>query len=83
MFLCVCVFKEFLPAPLRFLPLVILDFSSLTLTKGKETPSPFPLPEPGPLIVSGVDHDERKCFTSDWEKRTSALACTHYIRYRF
>lgn len=62
--MCVCVFKEVMSVQLRFLLLVILEFSSLPLTKGNETPSSFLLPGPGPLIVGGVDQHECKCFTS-------------------
>lgn len=56
---------------------MILEFRPLHLTNGNETPSSFPLPGSGPLIVSGVDQHNRKCFTSDWEQRTSALTCTY------
>lgn len=71
-----CLFKEVLPVQLGFLPLVILEFSFLPLTKGNEKPSSFPLLGPWPLIVDGVNKHECKCFTSDW-KREQDCAYLH------
>lgn len=80
---CFCifpsVFKEVLPVQLGFLPPVILEFSSLLLTKGNETPSSFPLPGPGPLIDGGVDQHERKCFTSAWLGTENKRAYLHTL----